>query len=134
MSLHPSELRVSADAAARFETVMGVTWSEALKAGTVYNAKQAMAKLDVDSKVLDSRWNTLKKGADLVKLGSGFYVGRVEQDVFVVNGFFLSMREEYVSGPGIHYLQVSWPSFRSDLIGATDPQRRTRGPFGAPST
>jgi nucleoside diphosphate kinase len=135
MRLHPSKLKVRAAAAARFEQVMGVAWTDAVERGNVYNAKNAMAKLEVDSKTLDSRWNALKKGVNIVKLGSGFYVGRFEHDVFVVNGFFLSMREEYTSGPGVHYLQVSWPrnaniswsSFRNDLLGATDPTTAHEG-------
>ena len=66
-------------------------------------------------------------------MGSGFYVGNV-QGIFVVNGFYLAMREEYVApGAGIHYFEVmwstvmSWSDFRSELLGTTDPSTAPAG-------
>lgn len=56
-------------------------------------------------------------------------------DIYVINGFYSAMRSKYVRpGASIYYFSVewnasmmSWAEFRSDVLGATDPERANVG-------
>lgn len=56
-------------------------------------------------------------------------------DIFVINGFYMTMREKFVKkGASIHYLVVewdekdlSWEDFRGTVLGATDPTTAAEG-------
>ena len=56
-------------------------------------------------------------------------------DIYVINGFFMAMREKYTkAGASIHYLTVewdpkknSWEDFRGKVLGATDPTTADEG-------
>merc|ERR1711920_740952 len=74
-----------------------------------------------------------KKSKNLVKLGGGFYCGKLEKDgkgpFYVFNGFFMTMRSTFVKeGASIYYYVVewnpkdlSWSDFRNKVLGPTDP-------------
>merc|ERR1711920_558663 len=74
-----------------------------------------------------------KKSKNLVKLGGGFYCGKLEKDgkgpFYVFNGFFMTMRSTFVKeGASIYYYVVewdpkdlSWADFRGKVLGPTDP-------------
>ena len=57
-----------------------------------------------------------------------------KEPIFVINGFYMSMREKYTKPPAqIHYFTTEWDSskltweqFRGEVLGATDPT--TAGP------
>lgn len=123
--LKPSELNVPAD---KFEAKFGIKWADALAKGLAYNAADACKKLGVDAAGLDKIWGAAKKAGDLVKFGGGFYCGKVK-DIYVFNGFFMSMRSRFTEpGKSIYYYVVewdskalSWESFRGDVLGPTDP-------------
>lgn len=75
----------------------------------------------------------------MVKFGGGFYCGLVEAEgkepIYVMNGFFMSMRQNFVAeGASIYYFTVewdskalSWESFRGDVLGPTDPVTAPEG-------
>ena len=52
-----------------------------------------------------------------------------DDSIFVINGFYMAMREKYTKpGGGIHYYlvewdpkELSWDQFRNGVLGATDP-------------
>jgi nucleoside diphosphate kinase len=56
-------------------------------------------------------------------------------DIFVINGFYMAMREKYTKpGTSIHYYLVewdpaklSWEDFRGKVLGATDPSTAADG-------
>lgn len=127
----PAQMPVPAD---KFLEKFGITYADALKKGTVYNALDACAYLGIDSNALDAAWAKAKKADKLVKLGGGFYCGIIDtipgkQPIYVFNGFFMSMRAKYVTpGTSIHYYVVewdkeklSWGDFRGKVLGPTDP-------------
>ncbi len=60
-------------------------------AGKVYNAKDGAAKLGLDAEGVNKEWSKLTRGKDLIKFGGGFYCGKVK-DIYVMNGFYMSMR------------------------------------------
>jgi nucleoside diphosphate kinase len=91
VKLKPNELNVPDKGKKDFEKAFGETWDSALAAGKIYNAKDAAAKLGVDSEGLNAKWSKLTKGKDLIKFGGGFYCGKVD-GIYVMNGFYMSMR------------------------------------------
>lgn len=103
---------------------------DALKQGNVYNALDACKFLGLTADQLDAAWGPAKK----VKLGGGFYCGKIEipgkPSVYVFNGFFMSMRAKFVTpGTSIHWYnvefdphQLNWSTFRGQVLGPTDPK------------
>lgn len=131
----PTELVVTERAQADFEKAFGFSWKDALAKGVVYNAMDAAKKLGVSGSELGKRYDTLKKGVTMIKFGGGFYVGKMADDMYVVNGFYMSMREKYTApGTSIYYFTVefpannlSWKDFRENKLGATDPTAAAEG-------
>jgi hypothetical protein len=91
VKLKPSELNVPDKGKAGFEKMFGESWDAAVKAGKVYNAKDAAEKLGVDAAGINAKWGKLSRDKDLIKFGGGFYCGKVG-DIYVMNGFYMSMR------------------------------------------
>jgi len=133
--LKPAEQNVSDKAKAQFKDMFGMTWEEAVEAGKIFNAKDACEQLKVSGQELDSMWATLNRGENLLKLGGGHYVGKVNDDTYVINGFYSAMRDKYCSEPAqIYYMVVewdpkslSWEDFRGKVLGATDPKEAEEG-------
>lgn len=123
--LQPHELNVPAD---RFEEKFGISWQAALESGNVYNAIDGAAQLGMNATELEQRWRQAKGEKTIIKFGGGFYCAKLG-DIYVFNGFFMSMRSKYVEpGKSIYYYTVqwdqeecSWEDFRGKLLGPTDP-------------
>jgi len=132
--LNPSELSVPEKGKEEFQKMFGVSWDDAVSRGKVYNAAQACEKLGINGAEMDQKWSALKRGENLIKFGGGFYCGQIG-DIYVMNGFYMSMRDKYCEAPAsIHYYSVEWnPSklvwadFRGIVLGATDPTEATGG-------
>jgi len=124
--LKPSALNVPAD---KFKAQFGIEWKDALAAGKVFNAKDACDFLGVDADGLNKLWGETKKNKKLVKFGGGFYCGEVKPEVYVFNGFFMTMRSAYVEPTASIYWytvswdeeELSWEDFRGAVLGPTDP-------------
>lgn len=125
----PSELNVPKE---KFKDFFGKDWEEVLKDGKAYNAKEACEKLGVDAAGLEKMWGICKGAKKMVKFGGGFYCGELpagEDNIYVFNGFFMSMRDKFVApGVSIYYYVVDWESknlswedFRGQVLGPTDP-------------
>eukprot|EP01060_Flectonema_neradi_P030425 TRINITY_DN4421_c1_g1_i1.p1 TRINITY_DN4421_c1_g1~~TRINITY_DN4421_c1_g1_i1.p1 ORF type:complete len:348 (+),score=88.35 TRINITY_DN4421_c1_g1_i1:48-1091(+) len=133
--LHPRELNVPAD---KFKEKFGISWSDALSKGVVYNAKGACEKLGITEAELDKKWAAAKNDNKLIKFGGGFYCGLIPTDgepMYVFNGFFMQMRSKFTApNTSIHYYTVDfnpaklkWESFRNDILGGTDPKDASQG-------
>ena len=117
----------------KFKDKFGVEWDAALSAGSVFNAEGACKELGCDAAALDSTWAAAKKAGQLVKFGGGFYCAELEGKsggkIYVLNGFFMAMRSKYTQPDAkiVYYdvewdaAECSWESFRSTVLGATDP-------------
>eukprot|EP00854_Cymbomonas_tetramitiformis_P010470 gene10470-12381_t len=135
MKVKPAELSLTPKAKELFKKTFGMTWEKALSEGRVYNAADACSKLNTDGKGIDAIWSKLKKDTDLIKFGGGFYCGKVKDDVFVINGFYMAMRGKFTEPPAkIDYFVVewdaaalSWEDFRGKVLGATDPSSAEAG-------
>jgi len=134
MQLSPSELNVPDKGKASFEKMFGESWDTAISGKKVFNAKDAAEKLGLDAAGINEKWGQLKRGENLIKFGGGFYCGKIG-DIYVMNGFYMSMRAAYCSeGEKIQWYTVSWPtdslsweSFRGDVLGSTDPSEAPKG-------
>jgi len=130
----PASLTVQPKAQEEFKKAFGLSWSEALSKGLVYNAVDGCAKLGLDFDGLGAKWGKLNKGKDLLKFGGGFYCGKVG-DIFVINGFYMDMRKAFtIPGTCIHYFEAEWPreklawgDFRGKVLGGTDPKTADAG-------
>lgn len=130
----PTELVVTSKAAASFESAFGTSWKDAVASGKVFNAADACVEMGITGAELGNRFDTLTKGKNLIKFGGGFYLGQVG-DLYVVNGFYMNMREKYCKkGEKIYYYTVefpannmTWQEFRSEKLGATDPTEAAVG-------
>merc|ERR1719330_1571552 len=128
MKLKPESLAVQPQARDLFKSKFGLEWQDALSQNLVYNTKDACQKLGTDYDGVFAKWSLLKKGETMLKLGGGFYVGKVES-IYVVNGFYVDMRSRFTKpGASIFYFtaewsadKLSWEDFRGKLLGATDP-------------
>jgi len=128
--MKPKELNVNSKL---FQDHFGLSWTDALAAGNVYNALDACEAWGISAMELDQAWQEAKKGKKLVKLGGGFYCGLLEKSgkkpIYVMNGFFMEMRVKFTApGLSIYWYTVewdaaklSWADFRGKLLGPTDP-------------
>ncbi|GMH97294.1 hypothetical protein TrVE_jg4033 [Triparma verrucosa] len=142
METNPADLTPADDKKEDFKTAFGSTWEEAIELGLIFNAKGAAEKLGsmdgdnlvpLEGKELDKMWAAAEKK---VKLAPGLYVGNIGEDepLYVINGFYMAMREKYVTGDGIYYYvvgfdseEISWAKFRGEIIGATNPEDAPEG-------
>jgi len=119
----------------KFEETFGEKWSDVLKEGRAANAMQACEKFGCTADELNAAWGAAK----VVKFGGGFYCGSVsvkeQAPLYVFNAFFMVMRSKFVGdGVSIHCYEVqwdpkelSWESFRGQLLGPTDPKECPEG-------
>eukprot|EP00392_Amoebophrya_sp_AT5.2_P011473 g11550.t1 len=136
--LEPKQLNVPVEMfQKKFGSTVGLSWSDALKKDIVLNAKQACERLKLSSEELNLYWAESKRAGKLVKFGGGFYCGKIDtapgtssdRPLYVMNGFFMSMRQKFVEpGASIYYWVVRWDAkkmpwedFRGKLLGPTDP-------------
>lgn len=69
--------------APRFEAQFGLSWTDALAGGRVFNALDGCKELGITADEMDSQWGVCKKAKKLVKFGGGFYCGSVHLVPFV---------------------------------------------------
>lgn len=141
---------------AAFEGALnGKTYDDMVAEGCIINATEAMDKFGqgepMSPKDLFQMWNLAE--AKSAKLAGGVYVrlvqggeaGDDDEDaepappVWVINGFYPMMRSKYhEEGCSIHMFvvafkpeDVSWSTFRNDIIGATNPATAAEGSIRA---
>lgn len=128
----PAALPVNDAARAAFAAAFGEPWDAAVAAGRVVSGLVMQERLGVDGETLNRLWGQ----QPLQKLTGGLYVARFPaQDVYVLNGFYPSIREIFTQPAARLLLMVlafderrlTWRGFRDDLIGATNPARAAPG-------
>jgi hypothetical protein len=103
----------------------------------VYNASDAAVSIGVDDAGLGQMWDNIPP-KDVIKFGRGFYCGRLEtesKDVrYVINGFYLSLRQSYCTVNKLCWFSVkipqslSWEQFRTHVVGSSeDPSACAKG-------
>lgn len=117
----------------------GLLWADAIANGWVKNAADASKDWGLDVDAMEIAWRQAERENRVLKIGSGLYLGRIASDKFVINGFYLRMRERYTQATtSMPFYIVSWSSktlsweqFREHLIGCTDPSKATDGSLRA---
>ena len=122
------ELVVPEGGALIFHKKFDKTWAAAVENGECCNAFDACKLLNLSPAELSNEWDKSYKAGQVVRLGGGFYCGRVGK-YYVVNGFYMGMRSALTAG-SVHYFVVKWDStkmtfetFRKECIGANDPTK-----------
>jgi len=137
--LKPNELSVSAAAFVRFQKKFGSSWTKAIEQGSVFNAVDALSRLDANPAGLCDAWLQSYAQGRVVKFERGFYCGELTcsdgNKIYCVNGFYLAMRSRFVNKDAtIKYYLLEWEeamfsfeSFRKLIIGVSDPSRADPG-------
>ena len=127
----PAELVVPE---AKFQAAFGESWADVLASGRAFTALDACAELGVSGSELNAAWNAAKDKGDFVKLGGGFYCGRLpkgDASIYTFNAFYMATRDRFTApGGSLHYFSVEWDAstlawadFRGTLLGPTDPAK-----------
>jgi nucleoside diphosphate kinase len=74
----PKDLNPPEPKQREFESTFGLSWTDALKRGKVFNAVDGCRRLGLNGDEMDSSWAKAKKAKKLVKFGGGFYAGLVD--------------------------------------------------------
>ena len=138
----PALMVLSSSAALKFKEKFGLHWHETIANGNIFNALDATEKLEIDFVTLSKLWRKAYSDDRMLRLAKGFHVAYItneDQDkdkgIYCVNGFYQSMRKSYLQpDSSIYYMVVewdedgnadamSWKTFRSDIIGCSDPSR-----------
>lgn len=132
-------LGLDAGAAEKFEAGYGLSFADAMAAGSVHSAITGLEVMDVSPAELLSQC----LAAGYVKLGPGLYcaklAGKDGEPLYVLNGFYARMREKFVApGVVVNWFVVRfdastlpWKTFRSEVIGATNPVDSAAGSLRA---
>ena len=115
-----------------FKEFFGEEWKDVLASGRAMTAIDACKKLGLSGSEMDTAWGAAKGAGDIIKLGGGFYCGKLmagDEACYTFNAFYMSMRDRFtVPGGSIHYFAVEWDAatlawgdFRGKLLGPTDP-------------
>lgn len=122
----PATLPVSHAAQQAFKDSFGAEWSQVVAGGSVVSGLVMQERLAISGEKLNEWWNSHK----FKKLAGGLYVAYFDdQGVYVINGFYPSMREIFTAAEAEIELLVlefdeaklPWQSFRDDIIGSTNP-------------
>jgi len=136
VKLKPHELTIKSKKQEEFKRLFGLSWAQALQKNLVVNAIDALDHLEIAQEEFVQKYDRLNRNRDEVKLGDGFYCGRVG-GLYVINGFYLRLRGLYTgTGVLIDYYEVAWPTsslswseLRTKVIGDTDPSEAREGSF-----
>lgn len=129
MKTAPANLPLGADKKKEFEAKFGDNFDAAAASGKIINAAAAMQKFSIDGVQIGKEFEAAKVSTGF-KLAPGMYVVFLkERGVYVINGFYGTMRAEYVDPRAVVTWYVvawseralSWAAFRGEVLGATDP-------------
>lgn len=128
MKVKPEELCLPDIALEEFSYQFGMLWGDALARGMVKNAADASRDWAIGTYDMESLWRQAERENLALKMGSGLYVARIAPDRFVINGFYMLMRERYLCGGNMLLFivswsphKLSWKKFHHTFIGCTDP-------------
>mmetsp|Transcript_24274 Transcript_24274/g.31605 ORF Transcript_24274/g.31605 Transcript_24274/m.31605 type:complete len:450 (+) Transcript_24274:60-1409(+) len=126
--LDPKHCLLPAVGQAAFQMTFGISWASALEDGSIYSASDAAVFLGVDGVALASLWREIPS-KEIVKLDQGFYCGKIMtgiNTIYVINGFYLELRQTYVNVPKLTWFSLklpdsmSWTKFIKQVVGSPD--------------
>lgn len=122
----------------KFREAFGKSWEDELSAGRILPTADLLQSRSLDVHQLFDHWNNLFVERKTVKLQDGILMGYLEEvDAYCINAFYPSMEANfYHPDTRIHYhvvefdpAQVSWKSFRKNILGATDSSKADPASF-----
>jgi nucleoside diphosphate kinase len=128
MKTPPADLPLGDDKKQEFEAKYGDNFASAAASGKLINTGTAMKRFGLSGTEIGAEFE--KAASTRMKLAPGCYVAFLkDRDVYVVNGFYGSMRAEYVDPRAVvtWYTvswsedRLSWADFRANVLGATEP-------------
>lgn len=139
MEVSGANVRISSSA---FEHAFGEELQLVKREKRIFNAREALSALACDPLGLEQAWREAEEDSSKGKIrcfGDDLFCGNLYlngQNVYVINGFYMATRNEYVKAEtSIHAYVIqwspeflSWKDFMSKVIGAEDP---TRAEFGS---
>lgn len=115
-ALHFEKDSVGKEARELFQQKFGLDWDKCIVEGSGPDYSIVL-------------WRELEKRNDCIKLEDGLYVAKVSENRFVVNGFYASMRKQYLR-PSPYFTKYyvvefdyDYSLFKEEVIGATDPSK-----------
>ena len=140
LEVKPEELALTNDVKMQFLATYQVNWDSLIRdGGKIYNAVDAALSLGhLTALQLAKRWNAYANPP--LELGPGIFVKYFEgDDVFVINGFYLLLREKYFAPEKVvrWYIvswderALAWTDFLAKLIGAPNPASAQEGSIRA---
>jgi hypothetical protein len=145
VTLSPKLLKLHAPNTKQFCNKYHETWASAVQQKRLLNAKEASDKFNVNGEELSQMWNQAQEAGNVIKLGTGFYVGKMvdypgsngngnnepgnntntNKPYYVVNGFYLRLKEQFTAPEAMvygldvewHSTEMSWKEFRTNVIG-----------------
>lgn len=130
MKMQPKDLPITEAKKKEFFAKYNVNFDDAAADGSMLNTAQAMEKFSLDNVQMGDAFQAAKDTSGSFKIAPGCYVAYLaDKKTFVVNGFYATMRLEYVAKSAVvTWYVVSWPEaavswadFRGKVLGATDP-------------
>jgi hypothetical protein len=112
-----------------FRRGFGEDWSVVCREKRIWSGREAMEVLRCDARGLYEAW----KVSEVVRLGKDLYCGRVQfmrgKWFYVLNGFYMAMRNEYLEPSSCVHAYViqwnaemlPWKDFLTRAIGSSDP-------------
>lgn len=129
----PSEYNLGEAAKQKFKEAFQLSWDEALDSKKLFNSVETQKRLGNLSGI---ELNEIWARSPQAKLAPGLYAGYIEkEDLYCINGFYPGQREVFTAEGAEVILyeadfnpqDLSWQSFRQEVIGATDPSQAAGG-------
>ena len=126
-----------------FEKIFGERLETVIEEKRIYNAIEALSSCACTPEMLFELWKEAerfeaKSIKKVAKFGHGYYCANLlihGKNVYVINGFYVAIREAYVSkGSSIHAFVIQWNAsslkwqdFTEKVIGCEDPTIAEKG-------
>ena len=133
-----SDLNISDEGKANFESAFGQRWDQEVALGKVITTEQLLATKDISVHQLFEKWNAQFSARKTAKLEDGLLMAYLaDLDAYCINAFYPAMEGNF-NDPAtvIHYhvvefdsAQTSWQQFRKEILGSTDSSKADPASF-----
>jgi len=127
-----SDLNVSDDGRAAFESAFGKTWDHEVATGRVITTATLLKEKGINVHQLFDLWNEQFTTRKTVKIQDGLLMAYLEElDCYCMNAFYPAMEDNF-NNPATHidyYVLefdpevISWEQFRKNILGSTDASK-----------
>jgi hypothetical protein len=132
------ELNLSTEAQVRFLAAYGKVWQDEVEAGNIMGFPQIREVKGITAAELQVLWSELFARRATQKIQDGLLLAHLEAfDCFCINAFYPAMEENFYNpATEMTYFviefdpeQISWSSFRKEILGSTDSSKADPASF-----